>query len=290
MLQGWGWMLAWYLILAVSSLLENCALVPFSRQWTMRVSMAPAGIEISENASMAFPPLHAVRKPPYAASGGGMPEPSDIEMTLLQETSTTERSERSVVDVYRDFNPNTPAHQRSNFLQNLQKYGLNTTGRMYMNPNQPWASSHHSFLVIISVSSISRGRAALRVFSKAWAVGCFAAGTAAFASTSLITITVAMTVIALILGAGVFGRVASMLMVSEMMKDNPVIHRVVQSEVKAEQFIQELFNTQGLVIELLGHVFVNGRCVRRYSQWWNWSTIFGVLVSRCNIGRLLSRR
>ncbi|KAK1835009.1 hypothetical protein QBC39DRAFT_299898 [Podospora conica] len=247
--QGWGWMLAWYLVLAISSLLENYALVPFSRQWTMRVSMAPAGIEISENAPMAFPPSIPGDKQPFTTSDS-KPEPSEIEMTLLQERTATERSERSI----------------------------------------PWASNHHSFLVIISVSGISRGRAALRVFSKAWAVGCFAAGTAAFASTSLITITVAMSVIALILGAGVFGRVASMWMVSEMMKDNPVIHRVVESEVKAEQFIQELFSTQGLVIELMGHVFVNGRCVERYSQWWNWSTIFGVLVSRCNIEKLLSRR
>jgi len=138
-----------------------------------------------------------------------------------------------VVDAYRDFSPNTLAHQLSNVIQNLERHGFNTAGRIHESQST-LGIQHHSFLVIISVSSISRGRTALRVFSKAWAVGCFAAGTATFASANPIIITVAMTVIALILGAGVFGPVAYVRMVSEMMKDNPVIHRVVQSEIKAE--------------------------------------------------------
>jgi hypothetical protein len=57
----------------------------------------------------------------YAPSGS-MPEPSDIEVTLLQQTTTTERSERSVADAYRDFSPNTLAHQLSNFIQNLERH------------------------------------------------------------------------------------------------------------------------------------------------------------------------
>lgn len=74
-----------------------------------------------------------------------------------------------------------------------------------------------------------------------------------------------------------------------MMKENPVIHCVVHNEFEAENFIQELLSTQGPVIEPLGHVFVNGRCVERYNQWWNCSMAFGVLVSRYNIEKLLTR-
>lgn len=252
--------------------------------------MAPAGVEISDDAPMAFPspPNTSGRKPSFATSGS-MPEPSEIEMTLLPESAPTQRSERSIIDAYRDFTPPL-TRQRSNFIHNLERHGFNTTGCMYMSPNQPWASNHHSFLVIISVSGISRQRAAVRVASKAIAVTCFAVGTAVFASATLLPIAIAAIDLALILAAGVFGRVASMWMVSEMMKDSPVMHRVVQSEVKAEQFMHELFKTQGLVIELLGHVFVNGRCVKRYSRWWNWSTVFGVLVSQCKIENLLGRR
>lgn len=67
--------------------------------------------------------------------------------------------------------------------------------------------------------------------------GVFAAGTAAFTSASLVTISVALTTLCLILGAGVFGLVAAMWMISEMTKENPLIHRVVHSESEADNFI-----------------------------------------------------
>lgn len=87
-----------------------------------------------------------------------------------------------------------------------------------------------------------------------------------------------------------FGRVAAIWMVSEMMKEKPVIHRVVHCESEAEKLIHEILNTPGLIVELLGHIFINGKRVQRYNRYFSWFNIFGVLVSPYNVQGLLSAR
>lgn len=281
-------MLGWYLLVAISSLIENVALVPFTKQWTIRVSTAPTGIEISEDAPSVMPFLRPACQDTddittsQNGSRSGLDELNTIELheipILPVHRSDTDRTQKSVVDEYRTWAPHT-VRGRSDFLHNLKKHGFNTVGQVHLGRDRPWAANRHSFLVILSVSGVSHSHAALRVVSKAISVGTFAAGTALYASASLITISVALTVLCLILGAGVFGRVASMWMVSEMMKENPVIHRVVGSENEADKFIHEMLSTSGLVFEIMGHVFINGKCVKRYNRWFTWSNIFGVLTS-----------
>jgi hypothetical protein len=281
-------MLGWYFIVAVSSLIENVALVPFTKQWTIRVSRAPTGLQISEDAPSVMPFLSTTYLDTdytinsRAGSRPGFDEMETIEMQDIPigpvQRTDTDMTQKSVVVEYRTWAPHT-VRGRSDFLHNLNKHGFNTVGKVHLGRDRPWAANRHSFLVILSVSGVSHSHAALRVVSKAMSVGTFAAGTAVYASANLITISVALTVLCLILGAGVFGRVASMWMVSEMMKENPVIHRVVASEHEADRFIHEMLSTEGLVFELMGHVFINAKCVKRYNRWFSWSTIFGVLTS-----------
>jgi hypothetical protein len=60
-------MFFWFGIVAMSSLMENLAGVPFSRQWTIRVSRAPR-IEIDEGAPWAIEPPQENYAPPTVSS------------------------------------------------------------------------------------------------------------------------------------------------------------------------------------------------------------------------------
>lgn len=144
--------------------------------------------------------------------------------------------------------------------------GYNTHGRIVMDQSAPWSASNNPFYVIISVKGISNPHAVLRVFSKFFSVAVFTFGTALFASTTLITILVALTSAALVVIAGVFGRVTAMWMASEIMMNKPVIHRVVKGRVEAELYIEAMLRKPGMCCEILGHVIVDGRCVKRYGN------------------------
>ena len=279
-------MLGWYMMVAISSLLENAALVPFNKQWTIRACKTSSVTEISQDAPSILPFMRTNSSQDISEPAGEALSQGDVsglrrmseDMNIGPASRPELRSQKSIVDEYRTFVPQL-ARQRSNFLHNLEKHGLNTIGRAYISPDQPFAGGRHPFIIIISVGGVTGSRATIRVMSKAASIAAFAAGTAIFASASFISISVALTTLCLILGAGVFGRVASLWLISEMMKENPVIHRVVRSEAEAENFIIEILNTPGLSYEILGHVFVNGRCVKRYSRWFNWSNVLGILTS-----------
>ncbi|KAF2428630.1 hypothetical protein EJ08DRAFT_322086 [Tothia fuscella] len=271
--QAWGWMYFWYAMVAFSSLLENFAATPFSRQWTIRVSRAPSTIEISddaprvvytdvENPTLSNPDL-------FVSKDSTTQDP--IELLPLQD------QERSRQKVGQDrANPPLVGGNVS-LLKTLKNPGINTVGQVVM-PHQAWTAARHSFYVIISVTGISHSHAALRVLSKGVSVGAFAAGTATFASATLITITVTVLVLCLILGAGVLGRVAALWMVSEFTKEQPIVHRTVHTIEDADQYIQAVLEIPGLTAELMGHVFINGRCIHRYNDWWSWATLFGILT------------
>ncbi|KAI0381946.1 hypothetical protein F5Y04DRAFT_280177 [Hypomontagnella monticulosa] len=280
--QGWGWMLAWYLVVILSSLLENFALVPFTKQWTIRVSTAPNSISISKDAPMIFAPQYPEGSDATCEDGiTPAPDRDAASLGLLQSGVDIKRT---AVEEIRNYGPTVSDRGRIEFLRNLENHGFNTVGQVRI--DQPWAASRQSFLVVLSMAGVTHSHAALRVCSKAISVGVFAAGTATFASASLITMSVALTTLCLVLAAGVFGRVASMWMVSEMMKEHPVIHRVVRKEEEADEFMYEILNTEGLTFELLGHVFINRRCIKRYNRWFNWSSVFGILVSPFNLRKL----
>jgi hypothetical protein len=164
--------------------------------------------------------------------------------------------------------------------------GYNTFGRVVMDHTEPWAAQNNPFYVIISIRGISNSHATLRVFSKFLSIGVFTVGTAMFASSTLITILVATVVSALVLIAGVFGRVTAMWMASEIMQNKPVIHRVVQHRYEAEQFIDAMLRKPNCLFEILGHLIVDGRCVKRYRRHLRWSKMLGVLAAPYDLMRL----
>ncbi|KAL8757771.1 MAG: hypothetical protein Q9199_001983 [Rusavskia elegans] len=249
--KGWGWMWLWYLTLAASSILENYAGVPFTDQWTLRVSRAP---RTEESLSDEIP-------------GSSKSGPT---VQVLEEIPLVRRT----------------ASGRSTEILDVLRAGFNCQGQVIRDGNEPWSSSRVPFYVIISVEGISRSHATLRVFSKAITIGVYVTGTAIFASTQLLYMSVAVTVLCLVLSAGIFGRVIAMYMASEMMKTKPVLHRVVKSRGLAAEYIDRILNIDGLAVEVMGHVILNGRCIERYNQIFRLSNWFGLLAGPYDINRL----
>lgn len=48
-IQVWAWMLFWYFLVVVVSIIENAAGIPFTHNWTMRVTQSPHNIHISDD-------------------------------------------------------------------------------------------------------------------------------------------------------------------------------------------------------------------------------------------------
>jgi hypothetical protein len=295
----------WYGSVVLSSLLENYAGVPFSKQWTLRVSKAPK-VRISEDAPLiaqtvteaALDSQSLLQEIPQSASTGPAKQAftsSHIEEQIIiprkpvgAEVTTTplgglDRSSTNLDGM-------TPLHSTPTDLLRDLDIGYNTTGRIIMDPNEPWSAPRIPFYVIISLDGITTPHAILRVISKAISVGVFAAGTATFASATLITISVALTVLCLVLGAGVFGRVVAMWMVSEMMKTDPVLHRVAKDKAQAAEYMQAILSKPGLTCEVMGHIIINGRCVKRYNKWLQWSSLFGILAPPFDVTSLAMPR
>lgn len=328
-------------MVVLSSLLENFAGVPFSKQWTIRVSAAPK-IRISDSAPIVtmaqvssavndsheflediqmsrensalgtdggIPTLtnqpgsariQAVRKGAYAPVPKQRPNMERTGSGFTSQSHTHRGSEPWLSQHVDSVIPLTAADRTNTgessivsvnetLLQDLDT-GYNTTGRVFMDPDEPFSVPRTPFYAIISLDKISQSHAALRVLSKAITVGVFAAGTATFASATLITISVALTTLCLVLGAGVFGRVAALWMASEMMQTDPVLHKVVQNRQEATEYIDAILRKPGLVFEVMGHVIINGRCVCRMNKWFRWCTLFGVLAPPFNVANIALRQ
>lgn len=155
-----------------------------------------------------------------------------------------------------------------------------------MDQEAPWSSAADAFYVLLSVQGVSSAHAFLRVFSKLISIGAFAVGTALFASSTLVTIIVALITATLILCAGIFGRVTAMYMASEMMRNEPVLHRVVRSRAEAAKYLEAIFRQPDLACEVLGHVIIQGRCFKRLTRRLRRSHLLGVLAKPYNLTRL----
>ncbi|KAI9765619.1 MAG: hypothetical protein M1839_005413 [Geoglossum umbratile] len=283
--QAWGWMLFWYLTVAISSVLENIAGVPFTKQWTLRISKAP-DVRISEDAPIV---AHCAGKDMKGKNSISHPTITHtlppIDISPHSDNQFTETKSSAYATVTDTTVSSTLSSTPRAILSNLEA-GYNTTGRVIIDRSKPWSASRVPFYVIISLEGISHPHATFRVISKAISVGVYAAGTATFASATLITISVALTVLCLVLGAGVFGRVVAMWMASEMMKTDPVLHRVVKTRDEAADYIESILAIPGLTCEVMGHVIVNGRCIKRYNKWFRMATFFGVLAPPYDISKL----
>ncbi|KAF2869416.1 hypothetical protein BDV95DRAFT_577273 [Massariosphaeria phaeospora] len=288
---GNNWMFLWYGITVFSGMLENLANVPFSRSWTIRVSRAPR-LVIPSGAPSVFAP--------------DPPEPHDTHNTQQRPLSKDEgtvalakdgshKDEKPVTPMSGPPTPSTPAPPppRSNhpaksvnekrILEKLAR-GYNTVGTVTL--QEPWSASLYPIYVIISQEGVSFPHRLLRVISKLIAVGAFTFGTALFASSSLVTILAATITMILVLAAGIFGRVAAMWLSRVLMKDRPIVHKVVKRKDDPNRYVEALLREDGLVCEVMGHVVVDGRVVKRDRRPLKWSMIFGVLAPPFDLRKL----
>ncbi|KAH8758661.1 hypothetical protein F5882DRAFT_480084 [Hyaloscypha sp. PMI_1271] len=119
--------------------------------------------------------------------------------------------------------------------------------------------------VIISIEQIKTWHASLRVFSKAFSVGVYAVETALFASAQFISITIALMTLCIVLGTAVFSRVLSLWMAKSLMNNDPIVHKIVKDDASASKELDTIFAIEGLQVEVLGHIVVDGYSVtRRY--------------------------
>lgn len=302
----------WYAFVAVSSLLENLAGVPFTKQWTIRVSRAPK-VEISPDAPWAVPePIPQIpdirHQSDIQPSNSKGPSVFSDEIAYRgHELTPSNHSGRSA-----DFNTVYPSRYSAlpqqpfghgEVLSRLRK-GYNTFGKIVMDPTVGWSAANDAFYVIISVRGVSNPHAFLRVLSKILSIGVYTVGTAMFASSTLATILVAVVVASLVIVAGVFGRVTAMCklipliarcllkantgigMASELMKNRPILHKVAKGERDAEQYIEAMLRKPGMVFEVVGHVITEGRVIKRYRRPLRWSKVLGVLADPYDITRL----
>ncbi len=72
-------------------------------------------------------------------------------------------------------------------------------------------------------------------------------------------------------------------MASTMMREKPVLHRVVNDEVQAGAYLQAIFRHQDIAYEINRHIIIQGRCVKRLPPFLRWSSLFGVLAKPYNL-------
>lgn len=296
------WMFFWYAFVAASSLLDNLAGVPFTRQYTIRVCRAPK-VRISDDAPWVIPehelqppPRSPDRKTPDVQALGNKARSSlstqddltFVTTQLASDDASTDNLTPPLTGVHTETSRYKPIPQglhKGEILLGFEK-GYNTRGRVVMDPDEAWSAQSNPFCVIISIRGITNTHAALRVFSKLLSIAVFTVGTGMFASTTLVTIMIAVIVSSLILVAGVFGRVTAMWMASEIMQTKPVIHRVVKDSFEAEQYMDSMLRLPDCMFEILGHLVVNGRCVKRFSWHLRWSKILGVMARSYDLTKL----
>lgn len=123
--------------------------------------------------------------------------------------------------------------------------------------------SRTCFYVVISVQGISSVHAAAQVVAKTGSVAVYAFGTALFASSTLMSISITLMVLCPVLFAGVAGRVIAMWIVSSMSQRNkPILHKTVRSEEEAGRYFYAIAELD-LQLEIKGQVIVMGASSRR---------------------------
>jgi len=258
--QADGWAFTWYSITIFSSVLENYANAPFAKEWVMRISRAPQ-LRIASDAPWVIAPdqstIESSSEPLYDPGASK----THVNSSLLM-----------------DYTPNR-------FVIDSLKKGYNTEGRVMMDRNAPWSASKDAFYVIISREGVRKGRTVLRLFSKLVSVTVYIVSTALFACSTLLHLQPAILVMALVLCAAIFGRVIAMWISSVIMQDRPVLHRIVRTNKEANIFVEAVLRKEGIVCEVLGHVVINGRCVKMRGRF-EWSAVLGILARPFNVSRI----
>lgn len=170
------------------------------------------------------------------------------------------------------------------------KAGFNATSVVKIPGQEAYTKRNSCFYVVISQEGVSAAHATFRVLSKASNVAVFAFGTTLFASASLMSISVSLMVLSIVLSAGVWGRVTSMWIASQMNKiSDPVLHTVVSGRREAAEHMQEILKINGLIVETGGHIIVNGRAIKRRNPWLSAARYIGLLAAPFDITKLAIR-
>lgn len=155
---------------------------------------------------------------------------------------------------------------------------------------------HRCFYVLISSQSgISRMNALMRCVSRALTVALFAFGTVLFASCQLMVVSGALLVLSVVLGCGILGRVVAMWLVYQLQGgddgESTILHALVKDQAEAADYIQEIVQLPGCLVELQGHVIVEGHCIYRGpGAWQRLETYIGILQRPFDIARKSIRR
>ena len=154
-------------------------------------------------------------------------------------------------------------------LDRLQT-GINSRTRLSKTGNGTYDWSGSCFYVVVSVEGITGLKAAMNAVSKGCSISVFAFGTALFASSTLMSISTVLMVLAVTLSCGVMGRVVAMWIASVMTENSePMLHQIVKNRNQASLYIEEILMKKGLLIEIMGHVIMNGQVIQRKSQWFS---------------------
>jgi hypothetical protein len=70
-----------------------------------------------------------------------------------------------------------------------------------------------------------------------------------------------------VLGTAVFGRVLSLWMAKSLMNNDPIVHKIVKDDASASKELDTIFVIEGLQVEVLGHIVVDGYSVTRRYEW-----------------------
>ncbi|OCK96586.1 uncharacterized protein K441DRAFT_657280 [Cenococcum geophilum 1.58] len=268
---GKNWMYLWYGITVMSGLLENVSGAPFSKSWTIRIS----GLQPPEK----LPSV--VTTQADAMSAQTLESRKDELITVAtkeeQPISLTNDEQATVKTIEL---PHGVFPLEKNILKELMKVyktkGYKAKRNQTAIEETPLTSSNTVY-VIFSIRGVHKRNTAFRLISKLIAVGVFVFSTALFASSALVTILAATITMILVLVAGIFGRVTAMWISTVIMRDKHVINLVVKEE-QADQYMKALLAKKGLIYEVLSHVIVNGKCVRKYGLGLQWSMLLGVLA------------
>jgi hypothetical protein len=169
------------------------------------------------------------------------------------------------------------------FIQNLRK-GYDVDSRVVIPNSRSYAKSRVCFYVVVSQTGTSRWRAALRIFSRWCNIVVFVFGTTLFASSQLLSVSMALITSICTMFPAILGRVLSMWIALEMNKHNQaILHAVVPTHLEASKYLNAILNQKGLIFETEGHIVVDGRVICRCSQWFSWSRYVGLLAPPFNI-------
>lgn len=126
-------------------------------------------------------------------------------------------------------------------------------------------------MVIVSIAGQNKGDQIWRLLSKSLSVGVFVAGTAIFASVTLLSLIMAIVVLTLTLAAGIFGRAIAGWVVAHVSKTEPMIHVISATEQEAYQAITKILSLRSndgthFQVEINGQVFINEQRVASRSR------------------------